>query len=1031
MTPQRWQLIDRIFKSAIERTPAERAIFLIEACDDDELRAEVESLISAHEQTGEFLDAPAYEVADLELADHPAMLAVGQTINHYQVLGTLGAGGMGEVYLAHDTRLDRKIALKLLPADFARDEKRVRRFAQEARAASALSHPNVCVIHEIDRTEDGRHFIAMEYIEGTTLRQWLAGKRLKIVEALEIATQVAAALAAAHSAGIVNRDIKPENVMIRRDALVKVLDFGLAKRTAPPIDVDTQVSNDHLVNTAPGVLMGTVAYMSPEQVRGLEVDARTDIWSLGVVLYEMVTGKAPFGGTTTSDVIVSVLEREPPPLTRHLPEVPLELQRIITKALRKDREERYQGVKDLLLDLKSLKHELDLKARLEHSAQSELNIGETPAVQADTGIATQPTEVQTTDPRNVSGQTAPVSDVEVKHAEDSGSPSAIGDLVPSVAPQARLPARRLIWIASLSVLVIAGCVFLYLRHTPESTLPPIKVVPLTSLPGTKMTPAFSSDGNQMAFAWNRPGPPGVEIYVKLVSEGEPRQLTHSGRLNFSPVWSPDGQRIAFVRASEGETAIFTISAYGEGERKLLSFEQGTERRISWSPDGKFLAFADSEKHQQSRESLPSGSHPGSAIFLLSADTLEKRALTSPPADYSDEGPAFSPDAHALAFVRGSHSDSGSGLDLYVVPVSGGEPRRLTFGDDLFWTGPTWTEDGREIVFSSKRTGSSALWRIPASGGNPQRLEVGGDDSIQPSISRQGHRLAYMRWSPDVNIYRFVLPDAKNPGNSPASFLASTRVDANAQLSPDGKRIAFESDRSGSSREIWACDIDGSNCAPVTSFGTFTRMPRWSPDGKRIVCESSREGKTSISVIDLETHGVRGLVADPSEERVPSWSRDGQWVYFGSKRSGSWQIWKVLADGGAPVQVTKQGGFLPIESPDARFVYYDKGDIAGVWRVPIDGGEEILILGQLKPGMSGNWAVVDDGIYFIRFDHVNTDEEGAILFYDLATGRVKEIVKLGKHHILSGGLSVSSDRRSFFYTVWEHPGGDIMLVENFR
>ena len=717
MTPQRWQLIDRIFKSAIERTPPERAAFLTEACDDDELRAEVESLISAHEQTGEFLDAPAYKVAGVRLADDPAMLPVGQTINHYQVLGTLGVGGMGEVYLAHDTRLDRKVALKLLPADFARDEKWVRRFAQEARAASALSHPNVCVIHEIDRTEDGRHFIAMEYIEGTTLRQWLAGKRLKIVEALEIATQVAAALAAAHSAGIVNRDIKPENVMIRSDALIKVLDFGLAKRTAP-IVVDTQVSTDHSVNTAPGVLMGTVAYMSPEQVRGLEVDARTDIWSLGVVLYEMVTGKAPFGGASSSDVIVSVLEREPLPITRHLPEVPLELQRIITKALRKDREERYQGVKDLLLDLKSLKQELVLKARLEQSTHLELNNGETLVVSADTEIATQPNKVQATDPGNVFGQTAPVSDVEMKRAEGSGSSRAVGVLVPGVTHHARLLGRRrLIWIASLSVLVIAGGLFLYLLRTtpestlPQSTLPPIKVMPLTSLPGTKMTPAFSSDGNQIAFAWNRTEPPGVEIYVKLVSEGEPRQLTHSGKVNFSPVWSPDGQRIAFVRVSEGATAaIFIISAYGEGERKLLSFDQGAERRISWSPDGKFLAFADSDKNQPSR---------GSAIFLLSLDTLEKRALTSPPVDHFDEGPAFSPDGHALAFVRGSSSDSASGLDLYVVPVSGGEPRRLTFGDNLFWTGPTWTENSREIVFSSKRTGSSALWRIPVSGGNPQ------------------------------------------------------------------------------------------------------------------------------------------------------------------------------------------------------------------------------------------------------------------------------------------------------------------------
>jgi Tol biopolymer transport system component len=250
------------------------------------------------------------------------------------------------------------------------------------------------------------------------------------------------------------------------------------------------------------------------------------------------------------------------------------------------------------------------------------------------------------------------------------------------------------------------------------------------------------------------------------------------------------------------------------------------------------------------------------------------------------------------------------------------------------------------------------------------------------------------------------------------------------LSPDGKRIAFQSNRSGSSDGIWVCDIDGSNCTQVTSPGASTGHPRWSPDGKRIVCDSVRDGKTSIYTIDLETRGMRGLVADPSEERVPSWSRDGQWVYFASKRSGSWQIWKVLAEGGAPVQVTKQGGFLAFESSDARFVYYDKGDVAGVWRVPIDGGEEILILDQPKPGMSGNWAVVDDGIYFIRFDF-NTNEEGAILFSDFATGRVKEIVKLGRDQIVHGGLAVSSDRRSFFYTVWEHIGGDIMLVENFR
>jgi Tol biopolymer transport system component/DNA-binding winged helix-turn-helix (wHTH) protein len=607
-------------------------------------------------------------------------------------------------------------------------------------------------------------------------------------------------------------------------------------------------------------------------------------------------------------------------------------------------------------------------------------------------------------------------------AQVDGQSVASRDLVPAVFPQARRAQRRFIWIASLSLLVIAGGLFLYrLRRTPVLTLPPMKVVPLTSLPGTKMTPAFSSDGNQVAFAWNRTDL-GVEIYVKLVSEGEPRQLTHTGKLNFNPVWSPDGQRIAFTRSSESETAIFTISAYGEGERKLLSLDGGAERRISWSPDGKFLAFADSHKSQPSRDR---------AIYLLSLDSLEKRKLTSPPADYSDEGPAFSPDGHTLAFLRGSNSDTGAGLDLYVVPFVGGEPRRLTFGDNLFWTGPTWTENGHEIIFSSDRTGSSALWRIPVSGGPPQPLEVGSDDAIEPVISRQGHRLAYMRFPFDLNVYRVVLPDATSPGNSSAPFLAATRLDANGQLSPDGKRIAFESDRSGGNPEIWVCNIDGSNCAPVTSFGTRPRLPRWSPDGKRIVCEASRNGKTSIYTVDLETRSVRGVVADPSEERTPSWSRDGLWIYFASKRAGSWQIWKVLTEGGAPVQITKQGGFRPVQSPDSRFVYYVKGDdVAGVWRVPSNGGEELLAFDQPRSGMSGNWEVVEGGIYFIRFDQYN-HEEGAILFYDFASGRLKETAKLGRHHILGEGFTVSSDRRSFLYTVWEHPGGDIMLVENFR
>jgi eukaryotic-like serine/threonine-protein kinase len=292
----------------------------------------------------------------------------GTRLGHYEILSTLGVGGMGEVYLAQDLDLGRRIALKLLPSEFTKDDDRLRRFQQEARAASALNHPNILTIHEIG-SENSTYFIATEYIEGQTLRDYMSGAKMKMFEVLDVATQVASALAAAHAAGVVHRDIKPENIMLRLDRIVKVLDFGLAKLTEAPT-TDTEAAT--LVNTEAGVVMGTARYMSPEQVRGLAVDARTDVWSLGVVIHEMLTGRVPFSGETASDVIAAVLEREPQPLMSQVEEIPSELKRIVSKALRKDCEERYQTIRDMLVDLKSLKQELELDAKLKRSTQSQL-----------------------------------------------------------------------------------------------------------------------------------------------------------------------------------------------------------------------------------------------------------------------------------------------------------------------------------------------------------------------------------------------------------------------------------------------------------------------------------------------------------------------------------------------------------------------------------------------------------------------------------------------------------------------------------
>jgi serine/threonine-protein kinase len=369
MNSERWQRIERLFQAALESAPVDRRAFLAEACGTDEhMRGEVESLIIAHESAGEFLEAPAFEVEAESLAGQTTLVA-GQTFGRYRILDLLGEGGMGEVYLAEDTRLGRHVALKLLPSYLAKDERRLRRFEQEARAAAALCHPNVCVIHEVDETPDGNHFIAMEHVEGNSLRERIRSERISLEEVLDTAVQVASALAAAHDAGVVHRDIKPENIMLRPDGCIKVLDFGVAKLTeGQPTSFDPQAATKKLVKTELGTIMGTVSYMAPEQVNGsLDIDARADIWSLGILLYEMVTGRLPFEGATPSHTIVAITDQEPPPLSRYVQDVPEALEELVKHALAKNREARYETARQMLAELKRLKQRIEVGADLGRS----------------------------------------------------------------------------------------------------------------------------------------------------------------------------------------------------------------------------------------------------------------------------------------------------------------------------------------------------------------------------------------------------------------------------------------------------------------------------------------------------------------------------------------------------------------------------------------------------------------------------------------------------------------------------------------
>ncbi len=367
MTPEEYQHLGRLYHEALERPPLERASFLDQACgDNSDLRRRVDALLQAHAQAGEFLSAPDTSLRPSpNITSYAPIANPGERFGPYDVISLIGSGGMGEVYLAHDTRLDRRIALKLLPAGFTKDADRIRRFKQEARAASATNHPNIMTVFDIGESvleNRNIHFIAVEYVDGQTLRERLNHSRIATRDALEIAAQTASALAAAHEAGVIHRDVKPENIMIRRDGYVKVLDFGLAKLTERIVAGSIAFADK--AKTNPGIVLGTFAYMSPEQAQGKEVDSRSDLFSLGCVLYEMIAGKGPFEGDSPAEVMAAITSRNSQPLSQLAPGIPRELHRIVTGMLAKNRSERYQSAGELTTDLRNLALELELEARL-------------------------------------------------------------------------------------------------------------------------------------------------------------------------------------------------------------------------------------------------------------------------------------------------------------------------------------------------------------------------------------------------------------------------------------------------------------------------------------------------------------------------------------------------------------------------------------------------------------------------------------------------------------------------------------------
>jgi len=871
-------------------------------------------------------------------------LAAGTRLGPYEILSQIGAGGMGEVYKARDTRLDRTVAIKVLPAELSADPDRRTRFEREAKTIAGLTHAHICTLYDVGEhpsTGSGQAtlYLVMEYLAGETLADRLLRGRLPRDQVLKVAAEIADALDAAHEHGIIHRDLKPGNVMLTT-AGTKLLDFGLAKHLTGPDGLGSQDTTVATM-TRDGTTVGTLAYMPPEQLRGDPLDARADIFSFGVVLYEMLTRSHPFKHRTEIDTASAILNSAPRPLADLRPDTPDLLQHIVRKMLAKDPGDRYASVHDVRIDLRELQEVSEQGPRREHGEK-----------------------------------------------------------------------RRAYWVGTVALVVGLLGVWGFLRVLTRDAGPELAIVPVTTSGG--WIPSLSPDARWMAFTSSGEKRDNQDIYVKELDGPGFNRLTTDPAPDSFPAWSPDGRQVAFLRHSGDRSILYTMSALGGGERKIVELSRtdrgGVGGGLSWSPDGKSIAFAERSSPKE----------PFS-IWLLFLDTLKRTRLSSPDAMSLGDGfPAISPDGHSLAFLRRSERVRPA---LYVMRLPGGAPRLVT--DSVAWS-LCWTADSREIVFATPAfTGQQGLWRVPVNGGTPRRIPTRGDRIDQPALRR--NRLAYTNDTATQDIWRLDLTGTGQATPSSAPLFSWPSTEATPRISPDGSRMVFASDSSGY-LELWASNADGTHAMKLTEHKAAgsSASPDWSHDGKQIAFDSNKSGTSKIYIVGAEGGPVRQFTTGAAEDAVPRWSRDDRWIYFGSNRSGSWQVWKAPSEGGTPLQVTKDGGMVACESADGYVYYYAYySQKRGIWRVPITGGRETLVLDrEIVPSQ---WDLTGDGIYF-------TEPPATLSFFDFATRTVANLgsaVSDSQVSIIPDGIGVSPEGKSLFFVAGVRSPPDILMIDNFR
>lgn len=962
MTPERWQRIQNAFHAALECLPADRATFLKEICDGDEdLQDEVRSLLGAHEQDSSFLDTPAYQMAAEVLTESFGGLLQGHQIGPYKILSHLGAGGMGEVYLAHDDRLGRKVALKLLPPDFAGDNWRVKRFAQEARAASALNHPNVCVIHEIGQTSDGRHFIAMEFIDGVTLRERVARGPLPLGEALSVAEQIAAALAAAHAAGVVHRDVKPENIMLRKDGYVKVLDFGLAKLSEPQAD-RTASATIATVKTEPGMQMGTVRYMAPEHLRERPVDERADIWSFGIVLHEMVTGVTPFEARTRNEIIASILRKQPK--FEFSDAVPLEYQRIVSSTLSKNRRDRYQNFITLGEDLKRLRRQIE-----GDSAPGPL----TPSPE-------QPHSRRQFIRKNSRDRVSPVATTAHWSTALTYISQTAGHLITGIRNH---PA-----VSVLAVVTVVVAAFFALGSGWFVTSPKklahfqtIKMTPLTNA-GRSVSAAISPDSKVFAHAEMKDGM--QELLLTNIATESTSVVVPAREFKYRGItFSRDANYLYLTIGERNQSgALYQVSLPAGTPRKLKA---AVDSPITFSPTGDRFAFVrfDRSKAEYS-------------LIIATVEGSEERSLAvrRNGDSFSLYGPAWSPDGRTIACGAGRWDN---GYQMKLIGFDADDGHETPMGERQWYqlSQVVWLDNGNQLIATARERWTSPyqLWSITYPSGESFRITSDTNEYERVSVSQDGNtilalqnrQLARMWMAPDGEVTR--------------AHAITSNVGPTYGMDWSGSSRIIYSSLTGTNLNISSVNPDGSNRVQLTVNAGDNCMPAASRDGRFVVFTSNRNGSFNIWRMNAEDGSDARQLTFTDGNFYPSCSPDGQWVAYHNQSRGVMRIYRVPLDGGEPQLVTEHAR-MPVVSSDNRLIayrHYPEGGAPEIAIMPLQGGARTGHLPiPIMDWQRLQWTPDDRALTYIK----TANDVSNIWSYELASGIEKPLTNFTSDQVFA-------------------------------